>query len=640
MKKTLYFVFLFLFLLSSHSVKAQENKVYFYKNFDVNISVQKDATFTVEEKQLYSYKGNFNKGYRDIPLDKLSDIKDISVIDGQTGQALIYSSSILDKTDPSSWGKYTYYKKDGEMIIEWYYNLADTDYLWILNYKVYGGLGFYNDHDEVYWNVFTNYDVPIASSTVYVNLPPNSFVSTDFTTAAYTNSSANNPRKLYRDSDHMFEYFTAGPFSSKENFTIALGWPKGLIDESSFWKYWFSANWSYLASGLIVLLTIIGLFIYWLFKEKLKKGRGTIIAEYEPPHSLPPAMAELIVTERNTPRAWSATIVDLAVRGYVKIEEETVSYSGKIIKLIFSSLLILFMALIFIADAKSFSGGVFVAVIFIIIVVSTLFKKDKDYKVLKLKNFESDEILHDYEKGFLRVLFAGRESFSTSEMKAASNSEKVLMHRDMVELSKSLLEELSIDETAEYDVSIKEQSRFNFIYVLPFICATVVFVIVANFQDEASTPYLVLTAVILWALATIRFFIKYNPRLSKEGIVLREEWLGFKLYLETAEKYRMQNLTPEIFEKYLPYAIIFKVEKQWAKNFDSIVKGEPSWYGSASHGVYVGSMASGTAGVGNFSASAFSTSFSSSLSSAFASSGASGGGGSGGGGGGGGGGAS
>lgn len=61
------------------------------------------------------------------------------------------------------------------------------------------------------------------------------------------------------------------------------------------------------------------------------------------------------------------------------------------------------------------------------------------------------------------------------------------------------------------------------------------------------------------------FLTMYTPRHNTKGALLTEKWLGFKLYLETAERYRMQNLTPEIFEKYLPYAMIFGVEKKWAK---------------------------------------------------------------------------
>jgi uncharacterized membrane protein len=112
------------------------------------------------------------------------------------------------------------------------------------------------------------------------------------------------------------------------------------------------------------------------------------------------------------------------------------------------------------------------------------------------------------------------------------------------------------------------------------------------------------------------------------------------MYLETAEKYHMQNLTPDIFEKYLPYAIMFGVEKKWAKAFETlnIKVDQPGWYTPT-----VGSNFASSSGMG-FSPSGFSSAFSASFVSSFASSGgggaSGGGGGAGGGGGGGGGGAS
>lgn len=628
--------------------RKEENNIskgYYYKSFDTNITVQKDSSVTVEERQLYSYTGKFNMGYRNIPIKGISNISDVEVVDGETGRLLQYSSKKLDKLDSLNWDKYTYYKKNGEMVIEWYYNLADTDHLWILKYKVYGGVGFYKGHDEIYWNVFTNYDVPIASSTVYINLPANNFLASDFTATAYTSNVGNNPHKWSRDTDQMFEYFTAGPFEPKEMFTVALGWPKGLVDQSAFWKYWFNINWTYFASLLIILGTILYLYFFWLFGEKLKKGRGTIIAEYEPPHNLPPAMAELVVTERNTPASWSATIVDLAVRGYVKIEEVHTELQKMITKTISRVLYIVFIVLVVILSNEGINIGTVTVAIIMCFLIYRLVKKEKDYKILKLKDYNGDSNLHDYEKEFLNILFKGRSSFSTAEMKLASRFEKSELYNEMVKLRKKLFDELSLDESSAYEVSFNKQNIYMFIYFLPFASAFLSFLSFVFIAEFAM--YLVPAIVILWSIFTIKIFTKYNPRLSREGRVFKEEWLGFKLYLETAERYRMQNLTPEIFEKFLPYAIIFKVEKKWAKAFDSIVKTEPSWYGrtdvtSPSRSMLAAGVVSG--GVTGFSASAFSSSFSSSLSSAFASSGASGGsgggGGAGGGGGGGGGGAS
>ena len=114
----------------------------------------------------------------------------------------------------------------------------------------------------------------------------------------------------------------------------------------------------------------------------------------------------------------------------------------------------------------------------------------------------------------------------------------------------------------------------------------------------------------------------YSKRLNTRGELLKEDWLGFKMYLETAERYRMQNLTPEIFEKYLPYAMIFGIEKKWAKAFDGINMQSPTWYSGA---VIANSNNFSSGATPSFSASSFASGFSSSFASSFASSGGGGG---------------
>ena len=83
------------------------------------------------------------------------------------------------------------------------------------------------------------------------------------------------------------------------------------------------------------------------------------------------------------------------------------------------------------------------------------------------------------------------------------------------------------------------------------------------------------------AYGIIRLIAPSEARLSQEGRELREEWLGFKLYMETAERYRLQNLTPDLFEKFLPYTMIFGIEKKWAKAFEGMQIAPPLWYHGA-----------------------------------------------------------
>lgn len=579
-------------------VWAQENRSYQYDKIDVSIQVNKDSTFDVTEIQTYNYVGEYHKGWRSVSLNKISSITDAQVFDGATNQPLKYSSDKLDKYNPASWGYYTTYKENGAQVIEWYYNLKDTTHVWVLKYKVHGGIGFYKDHDEVYWNIFTDYSVPVLRTTAKVALPANNFSSDQETAWLYWRISPSEPEQKTNQNPYVqkkdngnYEFIIDTPIAPKGIVTIAAGWPKGLIDQKSFWWDWIFLNWGYLLAVLIIILSIIFYTGYWYFTERYHQGRGTIIPQYEPPKNLRPAMAELIATENLSSRTWPATIVDLAVRGYVKIKEE---------------------------EKRFFSA--------------------RNYSIEKAKDYLEDGKLEDFEKIFLENVFDGKDVFSTSQIKKDLMRARKLSMR-MNKLVDKLYRSTN-KKTKAYEIALtnKKNLSSNFIGLFVF-CATIFY-----FSLEAKTHFpsfmfpIFATIFCSWLL---RALIKYNPRLNKEGQILREEWLGFKMYLEKAEKYRLQNLTPDLFEKYLPYAMIFGIEKKWAKNFDSLNIQPPSWYVSSSSSTGFSSGATG-----GFSASAFSSSFSSSFSSAFSSSGGSGGagggggGGAGGGGGGGGGGAS
>ncbi len=68
------------------------------------------------------------------------------------------------------------------------------------------------------------------------------------------------------------------------------------------------------------------------------------------------------------------------------------------------------------------------------------------------------------------------------------------------------------------------------------------------------------------------------PAKTNLGTEILEKVKGFRMYLHTAERFRMQKLTPEMFEKFLSYAVVFGIEKDWANKFKDIYKGQPDWY--------------------------------------------------------------
>ena len=68
-------------------------------------------------------------------------------------------------------------------------------------------------------------------------------------------------------------------------------------------------------------ITLAACLAGWYFRGRDLPGRGAIVVNYEPPDGLGPAEVGTLVDERVDLRDISAVIIDLAVRGYLKIEE-------------------------------------------------------------------------------------------------------------------------------------------------------------------------------------------------------------------------------------------------------------------------------------------------------------------------------
>jgi uncharacterized membrane protein YgcG len=75
-------------------------------------------------------------------------------------------------------------------------------------------------------------------------------------------------------------------------------------------------------------------------------------------------------------------------------------------------------------------------------------------------------------------------------------------------------------------------------------------------------------------------FGRIMPARTIQGTRILEGALGFEEFLARVESDRFDRVvkTPELFEKFLPYAMALGVEKNWASAFESIAKAAPSWY--------------------------------------------------------------
>lgn len=565
---------------------AQAERSYHYKSIDATYTVHRDTSVDVEERQEFEFVGQYNLGYRDISHKGVDAVTDVQVIDAQSGEPLEYSRKKLDKTKPESWGKYTVDKDNGSTIVEWYYNQKDTTHAWILRYKIHGAIAFYDTHDELYWNVFTDFDVPVDFVGATITLPE------AITKRSGTLYTTNQHEYNSMNSDEQSYYLTVAGIEPQEDVTFAVGWQKGVTLQSEYQKWFLKRIWPLLAGIAALVGSIAFSILYWRRQEYVHRGKGTVIPQYEPPHHLPPAMAEVAAKGSVSHRAWSATVVDFAVRGYVTIDEHE-------------------------------SDGVLG------------WFKSKDFVVTRTGKSDSD--LKEYEQKFMDALFpAGEKVFSTKAL-SKSTTKQTAMVSNISKITDHLYKETEVhtDAYTQDPKSLLLRKKIGgLIFAAPIVA-------VASFLVTDSVFWFLGLLLSVAGVALVVYVVNIRPQLNRTGHILREEWQGFKLFLSVTGRDRMQNLTPDMFEKFLPYAMMFGVEKKWALAFKDITLTPPTWYHSNA-AVYAATIPGGSSG--SFSPTSFASGFSASFTSSFASSGGSGasggGGGAGGGGGGGGGGAS
>ncbi len=577
-------------------------KSYYYHLIEVDITVNQDSTFDVVERQTYKLDGSFGYFYRDIELKGLDHISDIKVFDSDDNELE------EDEYDLSYNGNRRH--------IQWNFNRRDfNDELksWTVAYKVHGGLGFFKNYDELYWNaIFADRTVKVLFADVRVHLPEN-VEKSEIGQKIFIGQSGDTAESSNYEilSDGVLRYMGVN-LNLGEYLTIVASWPKGLIEKPFLYRNQ-TINWIALLLALILPFSIIRRsYRDWKEKGKDPKIDKTVIAQYEPPQDLTPGVVGILDDQRFSVKEVTATLVDLAVRGYIKIKEGEKKFLGQR-EYIFEKLKEG-------DDLKTFEKrvmkGMFVGSSLKIGNIGEIFKvilnKEKRDKFLKKPTQEKNIISsNDLRNKFYKSLKEIKEELHKEAVKTGYLTGNI------------------------ENIRKKFQSKYGVLVISGIVMSFVSFILFVAFGPIVVGLIFISIGILISGI-TGTIFGYYMPSLTKQGADEKWKWLGFKEYLHTAERFRLGAETVDTFSKYLPYAIIFGVEKQWADRFADLKYQQPNWYVPA----VIHSSGSGGVGSGSFSGLSSSiSSFSTSISNTFASSpGGSGGGGSAGGGGGGGGG--
>lgn len=520
--------------------------------------------------------------------------------------------------------------------------LQPGEYTYTLTYRTNRQLGFFEKHDELYWNVTGNaWAFPIDRASATVELPPGAKI---LSTEAYTGMSGEKGTDFTagRDTHGRTVFRTTRVLNPAEGLTIVVMWPKGFVREptrAEKVEAFFSDNGSTAAgaAGIVVLLLY---YLFAWFTVGRDPEEGVIIPLYEAPKGLSPAAVRYVMRMGFDHKAFAAALVDMAVKGYLTIDEDSSGSYTLTRKGTEASMLSRGEARI---AGKLFSRGASLAIK--TANHATISKAIKDHKKSLAMDYEKTYFLTNKAtlipgllisvSALVVIVLLGRSlaqaGFMTVWLSGWTAGCAMLVYRAF-KLWKAALTGAS-NQAASFIMAL-----FMSLFSLPFLAGEGFGLWV--FASATSIPA-VLCIFTIVLLNILFYHLMKAPTIRGRRIMDQIE--GLKLYLSVAEKDRLNHLnppekTPEVFERFLPYALALDVEQAWCEQFADVLAAARA-ENRYSNTWYTGSRFAtiGAAGLAS-SLSAMSSSISSASSPPGSSSGGGGGGSSGGGGGGGGGG--
>jgi uncharacterized membrane protein len=504
-----YFIVLIVVLLTN-SLFGQED-IYTERilHYSSEIYVNKNSTIRVKEKiKVYALGQNILRGiYRELPTSYKYKGGNVHV-DFKLNSVKRNGIPEPFHTESASNGV-RIYAGEKDVFIE------NGVHEYELNYTVGHVLGYFEDFDELYWNINGNgWEFEIDSIEAKIYLPKGAqLVRKDGYTGSYgskdknftTNSSAN-----------WVSFHATKALRYHENLSIAVAWDKNhVVYPTAFeeFVFWIKSYVLYIVGGLGILLGFILNFRTW-YKFGRDPKPGTIIPRFYPPEGFSPAeCAHLKGAGRVTNTFVGSTLINSAIKGVVKIEVD----EGK-----------------------------------------GIFGKTK-YTIRKIAELnEAKKPMNNIETSFFNALFSSK---SVIELEKGKHNATLLKAKNKLENS---IEKKQNNLYYLRNTHLKAKQ-----FLMPLIIGVVG--ALAFFMFGGGPQIIVASVVVLIIMNVI--FAKLYEQPTKLGREKMDEIAGFEMYLKYADKQRIKLMNPptmnfEHFEENLAYAIALNVAEEWAGQFD------------------------------------------------------------------------
>ena len=488
-------------------------------DFHSDITIMQDGWIEVTETIRVRAEGErIRRGiYRDFPTEYFDKLGNRYVVDFQPYAVLRNDAREPFKIVEYRNGVRTYFGRSDRFI-------DHGVHTYHFRYRAFRMLGFFEEHDELYWNV-TGFDwaFPIdrGSATVRFDFDvPAGSITTEGYTGPY--GSSRQDFTSHVDADGVVYFEANDSLGPLNGLTIVVMWPKGLVTEPTALD---RATWILKDNaGLVILLVGFVAVLAYAIPVWSRYGKdpeeGVLVTRYEPPRTFSPASLRYIRQMYYDDKTMTAGLLSLAVKGYLRIND---------------------------LGSKH-----------------TLFKLEPGPDAPALATGEAE---------LYEALF--------------KDGKRVVLEQDNHAL-------LGGARTAHRSSLVKDYKRHYFrlngLLNLPSILVAVASIALAFIVGGRLS--IAMIAVIVIMLLTVAFFGVIMRRPTPRGRKVLDEMLGFRDYLEVAEKDEMNlrnppEKTPELFEAYLPFALALGVEQDWAEKFADVLEAirepdgrgyQPAWY--------------------------------------------------------------
>src|ERR1700722_4624566 len=513
------------------------------QHFDERVVISPDGAIEVTETIEAQFIGsNWHGVYRTIPVEYITP-------QGLTYTLLLEPLSVTD--DLGQPLKYQRSWQGRDTLFKIYVpNPDNATRTVVLRYRVLNALTFFDDHDELYWNVTGNaWEAPIARVTAEIDLPAGV---TGLHAVSYSGAFGSRAQDAIvesRSNSVQLRYIHS--LDLHEGLTVVVGWDKGFVHEPAAAEkilFILRSNWP-----IFIPLGVFILMFFWWWTKGRDPERDAITVQYEPPDNLSPAECGTFVDGKVAMCDITATLVDLAVKGYFTIEHQN-------------------------ADMRL---GIFVPDSPAVMLLARLQDVSKNLppglaQVTHAMAMSAGPQNPAIPKEYIQAARAISELEKVPLPKVALSELQNRFSLHLPVMYKYIFDELQGDG---YYARRPDQYRRGAValgFLTGFLMLPLGLLLTAT-TGTAPLPWIVAAVLSGIIIAVLGSFMTGR---TVAGARAYAKVLGFEDFLGRVEKDQIERLenAPELFEKYLPYAMALRVEKKWVAAFSNIGMQSPQWY--------------------------------------------------------------